>query len=495
MNEKTILEVRNMYKSFNVIQALKNVDFDLREGEIHVLCGENGAGKSTLMKILAGNYKANSGTVSIEGKQVEITSPLDAEHFGIAIVYQETSLSPTIAVYENMYLGRELNQRFGLLNKKLMITEAQKYLKIAGAHADPKALVSMLSVAEMQLVQIAKALSLNARIIIMDEPCSALSEKDSDNLFRILKNLKSQGISIIYIDHRMENIFKIGDRITVLRDGEKIGTRNIKDITQDEIIQMMVGRSIHNIYPKTNVFTDRVILTMDGFSNKRIHNVHLKVRAGEILGIGGLVGAGRSEIMRALFCLDEVKKGAVITLDSKEIEIKTPLDAIKHGIGYVPEDRKLQSLFLLKSVQFNSSIVCLDDYSRGMFVDSKLEKSAVSKYVDSLNIKAKTIAALVNELSGGNQQKVVLAKWLLMKNIKVLLLDEPTRGVDVGAKYEIYKLINQLSDQGIAIVMITSELPELIGLCDRIAVVRNGEISGVLDRCNFSQVNVMKLAV
>ncbi len=495
MEENVILEVKGVKKTFQAIQALKGVDFDLKAGEIHVLCGENGAGKSTLMKILAGNYSPDEGTIYIDGKKVTITDPLSAEKCGIAIVYQETSLSPTVSVYENIFLNKEMTGKLGLLDKKKMIAQCKKYLAMTQANVDPKALVSLLSVAEMQLVQIAKALSVNARIIIMDEPCSALSQKDSDNLFEILRGLRAKGIGIIYIDHRMENIFKIGDRITVFRDGEKIGTRGIGEITQDEVIQMMVGRSIKNIYVKTSTPQDRMVLDVKGLSNRRIHNVDFQVRAGEVLGLGGLVGAGRSEIIRALFGRDKVKKGAQVMLNGKQVTIRTPMDAIRNGIGYVPEDRKLQGLFLRLSVFFNASVVCLDDVSRGAFVRAKRVKANVDQYITSLGIKTRSGAALVSELSGGNQQKVVLAKWLMLQNINILLMDEPTRGVDVGAKYEIYKLISQLAERGIAIILITSELPELIGLCDRIAVIRQGEISGILDRSEFSQVGIMKLSV
>lgn len=490
-----ILEVKNMSKRFYATQALRNVDFKLKSGEIHILCGENGAGKSTLMKILAGNYRADSGEILLKGEKVLINTPLEAEQLGIAMVYQEASLSPTVSVFENIFLGREITYKGGLLNKRKMIAESDKYLEMAQANVAPKSLVSLLSVGEMQLVQIAKALSLQARIIIMDEPCSALSQKDSENLFGILKDLKNKGISIIYIDHRIENFFKIGDRITVLRDGEKIGTCDMNNVTQDEIISMMVGRNINNIYSKTSKPSDKIMLNISGFSNKRIQNIEVSVKEGEIFGLGGLVGAGRSEIMRAIFGLDRVEKGAKIELDGKTVTIHSPLDAIKLGIGYVPEDRKLQGLFLRKSVQFNSSIVCIDDMSKAIIMDIKKEKSIVKKYIKLLSIKTTDITTIINNLSGGNQQKVVLAKWLIMKNIKVLMLDEPTRGVDVGAKFEIYKIINQLASQGITILLVTSELPELLGLCDRIAVIRKGEIKGILERSDFSQVNVMKLCV
>jgi len=495
MAEKKLLQIQGISKSFHTVRALKKVDFELLEGEIHILCGENGAGKSTLMKILAGNYSADEGEIRIDGEVVHIANPRDAEKLGIAIVYQETSLSPTLTVYENIFLNREISFKGGLLNKKAMIRESKKYLDMVGAHVDPKSLVSLLSVAEMQLVQIAKALSLNARILIMDEPCSALSEKDSENLFGILKSLKAKGISTIYIDHRLENFFKIGDRVTVFRDGAMIGTRDIEGMDMDEIIHMMVGRSIDNIYPKTSTPGEKILLKMENFSNRRLKNVNLEVREGEILGLGGLVGAGRSEIMRALFGRDKADRGAKVTLDGEVVSIKSPLDAVRCGIGYVPEDRKLQGLFLRLSVRFNSSIVALDKLSKGIFVKRKQEVKDVDDYIASLNVKTRSATALINELSGGNQQKVVLAKWLMLDNIRVLLLDEPTRGVDVGAKYEIYKLINSLAEKGIAVILITSELPELLGLCDRIAVVRDGEISGVLNRDQFSQVNVMKLSV
>ena len=483
-----------MSKSFYGSYALKNVDFDLREGEVHILCGENGAGKSTLMKILSGNYHADGGEILLDGKPVHIQTPMDAEKYGIAIVYQEMSLSPTVSVAENTFLGRE-KVRCGLINRKEMYKETKKYLDIVGADVDPNRLVSLLTAAQMQFVQIARALSINARIIIMDEPCSSLSEKDSESLFDIIRDLRSKGISIIYIDHRMENFFKIGDRITILRDAERIDTCDIDKVTKDEIIQKMVGRSISNIYPKEGKLSDQVVLKVEGIQNKKLQDISFEVKAGEVFGLGGLVGAGRSEIVRAIFGADPVDKNAKIFIDGKEIKIKSISDAIHHGIAYIPEDRKRQGLVLTKSIPFNTSLACIERFLKGPFISMKRSRKPVQEVVAKLNIRYKGLNVRVLELSGGNQQKVVIAKWLLLEKMRVLLLDEPTRGIDVGAKYEIYKLIGELSRKGIAIVLITSELPELIGLCDRIAIVASGAIQATLDRAEFSQEKIISYCV
>lgn len=481
-------------KSFYGVRALNHVSFDLREGEIHALCGENGAGKSTLMKILSGNYTHEEGEIYIGNQKENIRNTTDAERLGIAIVYQELSLSPTVSIAENIYMGRE-PCKFKMIDKKKMRADAQRFLDIVKLKLNPDTLVGLLSVAQMQLVQIAKALSLNARILVMDEPCSSLGEEDSENLFQILEELKGQGIGIIYIDHRMDNIFRICDRVTILRDGSTIATNDIEMVSRDELIQMMVGRPISSIFPKTAVPLPDCVLEVERLSNDKLQNVGFTLHKGEILGLGGLVGAGRSEIMRAVFGIDKRSRNTIIRLDERDVKIRRPAQAIRAGIGYVPEDRKLEGLFLFRNVIFNTVIVFLKKYCRMSFVSDKKIKAATEKCVENLHIKAGNLSGFVNHLSGGNQQKVVLSKWLLMDDMKVLMLDEPTRGIDVGAKYEIYKLIDQLANDGVAVLIITSELSELIGICDRIAVVNNGKISKILNRDEFSQETIMKYCV
>lgn len=490
---KEVLKMQHISKHFGGVYALDDVSLNLLEGEVHVLCGENGAGKSTLMKILSGNYQEDAGTVEVNGSPVKITNPQVAEQLGISIVYQELSLSPTVTVAENIFMGREY-KRFGFIDRRRMAEQAKKYLDIVKADISPNELTGTLTVAQKQLVQIAKSLSSDARIIILDEPFSSLSEEDSENLFRVMHRLKDDGISIIYIDHRIDNFFRIGDRVTVLRDGRHIGTDSIKNLTKDGIIKMMVGRDIEHIYVKDSVPQDEVCFEVKGLSSSRIHDISFRVRKGEIYGLGGLVGAGRTEIVNAIYGIDRIKKGELI-LNGKSLKIRSSHDAVKHGIAYVSEDRKNKGLVQIKSVRFNASLVCLKDLSRKGFMAPRKEESAVGEYIRRLNVKTAGSGAVISSLSGGNQQKVVLAKWLMMKGLEVFLLDEPTRGIDVGAKLEIYKLINEMARSGIAIILITSELQELLALCDTISVIRNGRVSGVLSREEANQESVMKLCV
>jgi ABC-type sugar transport system ATPase subunit len=493
MNKDYLMELQKINKSFYGSYALHDVDFNLKEGEIHILCGENGAGKSTLMKILAGTYKKDSGQIYIDGELVKIESPMDAEKNGISIVFQELSLSPTVTVAENMFMNREFGKFF--INKKKMNLEAKKYLDMVGAKFSPDLLVRSLSVANMQLVQIAKSLSMNSKIIIMDEPCSSLTEDEANKLFGILLTLKNKGVSIIYIDHRIENFHKIGDRITVLRDAEIVDTLDIADTTKEQIIKLMVGRELNQVYMKTSRPQDQIALKVVEYTNKMIKNVSFEVRRGEVFGLAGLVGAGRSEICRAIFGVDKIQKTGRIYIDGQEIIIKKPLDAIRHGLGYVPEDRKLQSLVLFRTILFNMSLVFLNKMRKSPFINQRYEYKKVDEQIKRFNIKTMGKSAFVNELSGGNQQKVVLGRWLMIDDMKIFLLDEPTRGVDIGVKADIYKLIDRLANEGISIILVTSELPELIGLCDRIAVIRDGQISGILDRESFSQTKIMELCV
>ena len=489
-----MLEMKEICKKFGGIQALKNVDIDLYKGEVHAICGENGAGKSTLMKILAGNFSKDQGDIILNAKSIEIANPRDAELRGISIVHQELSLSPSISVAENIFLGREFKNKCGLIDKKKMAAKTREYLKLVNANINPNELVRTLTVAKQQLVQIAKSLSSNAKIIILDEPFSALSDEDSKNLFEVIIELKKSGIGIIYIDHRIENFFMIADRVTVLRDGEKVGTKKIEELNRNEIVKMMVGREVKDIYPKEHTTKDNFVFEVKELNNKKVKNVSFKVRQGEVLGLGGLVGAGRTETMNAIFGIDKIGRGEVF-VNGEKVKIGDSSDSVKNGIAYVPEDRKSKGLVLIKDVRFNSSLVCLKKFSSSGFINRKNEIATVKEFINKLNIKTSSYSAIISSLSGGNQQKVVLAKWLMMDDLKVILLDEPTRGIDVGAKFEIYKLINELAKSGIAIVLITSELQELMGLCDRIIVLKDGAISGELTRAEASQEAIMDLCV
>ncbi len=487
------IRLEGIGKSFYGVEVLRNIDLTFKTGEVHIVCGENGAGKSTLMKIIAGLYKPTVGDIYVDDELVKFNSTKDSEAIGISIVYQELSLCPTVSIAENIFLNHEFGKI--LVNKRKTREEALKYMNEVGLDINPDTLVQNISIAEMQMVQIAKAMSQNAKIIVLDEPCSSLTEEESEKLFALVRDLKSRGIGIIYIDHRLENFAKIGDRVTVLRDGSYIDTIGIEEASKDVVIQMMVGRKVSQLFANEHKVSDEVVLEVENLKNSRVDGVSFQVHAGEVFGLGGMVGAGRSEIMRAIFGADKISPKSRIVIGGKKIERNTPVKSIKSGIGYVPEDRKIQSLLLRKDPAYNMALAYLDLINKGAFVNKKETEKTVEEQTESLRIKIINKNCEVAELSGGNQQKIVMGKWLINKDIKVLLLDEPTRGVDVGVKAEIYKLIDQLAMQGVAIILVTSELPELIGLSDRIAVIRNGKISGTLEKSEFSQEKIMHLCV
>lgn len=487
------IKLENISKSFYGVEVLKDINLVFKTGEVHILCGENGAGKSTLIKIIAGLYKPSKGFLHIAGQKVVFNSTSESEKAGVAVVYQELSLCPTVSIAENIFLNREFGNIF--VNRRQMFEYSKKYLDEVGLKINPNILVKELSIAQMQLVQIAKALSQNAKFIILDEPTSSLTEDESNTLFDLIRELRTKGVGIIYIDHRIENFKKIGNKLTVLRDGVLIGTIDIAEADKDKIIHMMVGRKLSMLYHKTNVPTDKIVLKVENLVNNKIHDISFSVHAGEVFGLGGMVGAGRSEIIRAIFGADPVNSEGNVIINGEKIKNITPIKSIKHGIGYVPEDRKLQSLIIKKNPSFNISLAFLDLINKGIFAKNKKIEKETQKQIESLKVKMLSRNVEVAELSGGNQQKVVIGKWLINNHLKVLLLDEPTRGVDVGVKSEIYKLIDELANNGVAIVLVTSELPELIGLSDRIAIINNGEIAGVLEREEFSQEKIMKLGV
>ena len=489
----TFLQMHGIRKSFNGNEVLHSVDFEVREGEVHALIGENGAGKSTLMKILMGVYPSDSGSVMIDGVKTNFHSPKDSADAGIAMVSQELCPILDMTVAENIFVGKEIC-RNGFVCKKKQNERAREILATLGMTFPPDTLMRCLSISEMQMVEIAKNVSFGARIVIMDEPTSAITEKEVDRLFSVIRMLREQGISIVYISHRLEELFQISDRITVLRDGNMIATVDACGTTQEALISMMVGREISNIYPvATNVPKDDVCLSVEGLSRKgEFEDISFSLHKGERLGIAGLIGAGRSELVQTIFGERLPDKGRMM-LNGREIHIKSPADAIKLKIALITEDRKKYGLNLIGTVQDNLTSIIEDSLCHYGFFDNQESMRQASRMVSDLNIKVRSMKQLVGSLSGGNQQKIVLGKWLL-SDIDIFIFDEPTRGIDVGAKNEIYKLINRLASEDKGVIIISSEMPELIGLSDRIMVLHEGRLSGELSGDDISQENIMKLA-
>lgn len=486
--------MRGISKAFPGVQALSDVSFTLNAGEIHALVGENGAGKSTLMKVLTGGLRKDAGAILLRGRPVEITSPRGAIDQGIAIIHQELTLIPYLTVAQNIYLGREpRGPAPGAVNWGALNRQASQLLARLGLDFRPTMLVSDLSIAQRQMVEIAKALSLNASIIAMDEPTSALSEREVEALFAFIRQLRSQGVGLIYISHRMAEIFALAERVTVMRDGRCVGTAPTSALTEARIINMMVGRTLGELYPKTAAPQPEVVLAVQGLRRgKELQDISFVLHRGEVLGLAGLVGAGRTFVARALFGADPVEAGK-IWLAGQPVRIGSPRQAIRLGIGFVPEDRKAQGLFLGMAVRHNISVTILSALSRLGVVDNRRRDALAKRYVDELGVRTPSIAQRVRNLSGGNQQKVVIARWLIL-NPKVLLLDEPTRGIDVGAKAEIYALISALAAQGMGILMISSELPEVLGISDRILVMREGKLMAEFSRAEATQDAVMTAA-
>lgn len=502
MGNKKILEMRSITKTFPGVKALDHVTFEAYSGEVLALVGENGAGKSTLMKVLSGSYPASSytGEIYVDGQKHEFANTAQSETAGIAMIYQEISMHLDLSIAENIFLGR-WQKKGSFIDWKTINAEAKKYLDMVHLDISPATKMRVLGASQQQLVSIARALSKEPKILVLDEPTSPLTKMESENLFQILKELKQKGVAMILISHKLDEVFANSDRITVLRDGQTISSHLIADIDPDKVVAEMVGREINDYYPKEKVPIGDVVMEAKNYTvphpfaaNKNIvEDVSFYVRAGEILAFSGLVGSGRSETMNAIFGKCEKKSGQVF-VNGKEIRVKSPKDAIDAGIALVTEDRKADGLVLEHSIETNSVLVALDDLFPSSFVNYKKERDEAGKYFDSLKIKAPSMATLTGQLSGGNQQKVVLAKWL-MKGPKVLILDEPTRGIDVGAKAEIYKIMVDLARQGVAIVMISSELPEILNMADRIVVLAEGHVKGeiVVDE-STTQEEVMNLA-
>lgn len=492
-NPQNILQVQNISKSFLGVKALDNIQFELKQGEVHALMGENGAGKSTFMKILMGLLQPDSGEIIFEGETLKSNNVHENLQKGISMIHQEILVVPELTVGQNIFLGREINFR-NWLNDKAINQKAQELLNLIGVEINATTKIKNLSIAEMQMVEIAKAISNNAKVIIMDEPTSALSDKEVSLLFKIIKDLKQKGVAIIYISHKMDEIYEITDRITVLRDGKYIATKNTNELDKNALIALMVGREIDNLFPEKNLIRGDMVLSVQSLNKKgKFEDINFEVHAGEVLGIAGLMGAGRTEIARAIFGLDKYDSGEII-LKGNKIEIKSPKEAIENGIGYVSEDRKVLGFIPALSINENISLSSLANFSKAWFVNSTNEKEASTQLANDLKIKSTGINQKVMNLSGGNQQKVVIGK-VLLTSPSLIILDEPTRGVDVGAKFEIYKLINQLTEKGIAVIMISSELPEILGMSDRILVLSKGKQTALLSKKEATQEKIMHYAV
>ena len=495
MENKVILKAENITKTFPGVKALSNVSFDLRGGEVHILMGENGAGKSTLMKIFSGMYHPDSGRIIVDGKEVEIHSTEDSLKLGISIIYQEFNLVPDITVAQNIFLNREPLNKFGSIDYKKMNSDAAHYLSLVRSSIKPTDLVRTLGVAQQQLVEIAKALSQNAKILIMDEPTAALSENEINTLFEIIRDLTAKGVGIIYISHRLQELDEIGNRVTILRDGETISTDDKENITVDEIIKRMVGRTVSNKRVReTNTRKDNVALDVKNLtSGSAVKNVSLSVNEGEIVAIAGLVGAGRTELVHAIFGIDKADSGSV-SVYGKEIEKRTPKKCIKSGMGLLSESRKENGLALTLPIRENITAAMLDKVSKFGYLDIKKEEKVASDYIKLLDIVCPGSYQWPLYLSGGNQQKVVLAKWLFSEP-KILIFDEPTRGIDVGAKNEIYRLMDNLAQNGVSILMASSDLLEIMTIADRVLVMREGKIVKDMPIEEASQERIASYAV
>lgn len=492
--KQELLRMEKIYKSFPGVDALKDVSISINKGEVMALTGENGAGKSTLINILSGLYQKDSGEIYFEGKPVNITSPLDAQKMDISAIHQELNLMPNLSIGENIFIAREKRRLNILLDKKKTNNDASDLMKLVGLEINSTTLVKDLSIAQRQMVEVAKALSVNSKLIIMDEPTSSLTDREVEILMGIIRKLRDQGVSIIYISHKLSEIFDIADRITVLRDGNTIGTVDIRECSEEMLIQMMVGRELKDIFAKTESKIGEYVFEVKNItSGKMVKNASFKLKKGEILGFAGLVGSGRSELMRAIYGIDKMDQGEVF-LDGEKISIRHPSQAIKHGLGFVPEDRKLQGLILGMAVRENITLSSLGKVSNYCFIKPSSEKAVSVGFIEKLSIKTPNQEQKVLNLSGGNQQKVVIAKWLAISP-KILILDEPTKGVDVGAKKEIHHLMSKLTQEGVSVIMISSELPEILGMSDRIVVMHKGVIKGEFLRGEATQEKILSLAL
>lgn len=493
VTEEIKLRVSNIEKSFPGVKALDRINFSVRKGVVHALCGENGAGKSTLMKIINGIYKPDAGQIFIDGNKVRIQNPIQARKYGIAMIAQELNYVPEMTVEENLFLGRLPVNKVGGVDWKKLRRQTEAFLEAENLSYRPDQKMKTLTVSNIQMLEIIKAISNNAQIIVMDEPTSAITQKEVDMLFRKIAELKAQGVSIIYISHKMDEVFQIADDITVLRDGTVVESHPAVKLDIEKVIALMVGRKMENVYPKGKaVLGEKIFEVKDLYSAGTFKNINFHVRKGEIIGFAGLVGAGRTELMRSIFGLDGYTSGEIIK-DGKKIQIRKVADSIRKNIVMLSEDRRRYGIFPVRSVRENASISSLEKIIYNGFAHEKEEKKLVNQYFKKMNVRTPSMETAIRSLSGGNQQKVLLAKWMIC-NPDVMILDEPTRGIDVGAKFEIYKLMTEIAENGKAVIMVSSELPELIGMCDRIYIMNQGRITGELQQKEFSQEAIMKYA-
>lgn len=490
-----ILSIKNISKAFPGVKALDGVNLHLYEGKVMALLGENGAGKSTLMKIISGVYTLDSGEIVYQGKPVTFKNPREAQQEGITIIHQELNLIKELSIAENIFLGREPVQVIGKIDWKKLYSESEALMGRLGLKRSPKTLVGELSIAEQQLVEIAKAISFNAKVIIMDEPTDALTEAETERLFKLIKDLRAENKAVVFISHRLEEIFEICDQLTILRDGKPVCEAEVSDFTKEMIIEKMVGRKLEEQYPYIEAKKDtEMVLTVSHLNNEHVTDISFELKAGEVLGVSGLVGSGRTELAKTLYGLYPVVSGD-ISLSGKEVRFKSPQEALKMGLAYISEDRKSEGLVLGLSVAENMTLSCLSQFVGKIGnISHKKEKSVVEDYIGKMSIKTPSQSQIIKLLSGGNQQKVAIAKGILNQP-KVLILDEPTRGVDVGAKKEIYEIINQLKAEGMGIIVISSEMPELLGISDKIMVVHEGRNKGILSREEASQERIMSVAL
>jgi rhamnose transport system ATP-binding protein len=487
-----ILELKKVTKRFSGVEVLHEVSFSLKPGEIHALLGENGAGKSTLVKVMTGVHQPDGGEIYLDGKQVHFENPLQSREAGIAAIYQELSLFPDLDVAENIFVGRQPLAAGGRIDWRKLYDEAGKLLDSLGVHLDLKQKMRTLSIAQQQMVEIARAFSINARILIMDEPTSSLTLNEVADLFRLVRRLRDGGTAVIFISHRLEELFELADRVTVLRDGTYIDTRALSEVNRDDLIRLMVGRTISNLFPKQDVKPGEVMLEVENLTGGAFENISFQLRRGEILGMAGLVGAGRTEVARAIFGVEPPVSGK-IKVNGKEVKINSSQEAIKLGLAYVPEDRQTHGLITPMNITSNISLPLLNQFSSGGWVHSKEERQSTLDAARQMEVRASNIWQKARELSGGNQQKVVLAKWLSTKP-QILILDEPTRGIDVGTKAAVHALMSKLAAEGLAILMISSELPEILGMSDRIIVMHEGEMTAHFTRAEATQEKIMSAA-
>jgi len=492
VDEKYLLEMKGICKSFPGVKALQNVSLQLKAGEVHALLGENGAGKSTLIKVLGGIYHAEEGEIYIDGEKKKIDGVVAARQAGISIVHQELVLVPYMTVAENIFLGREPGNKMNI-NRRQMSEDAQKLLDAYDMNIDADVLVERLTIAQQQMVEIVKAISFNSKILVMDEPTSSISDKEVGALFETMRTLTKKGVGIIYISHKMSELEEICDRVTIMRDGQTVGTRVVGETNKDELIALMVGRELTNYYTRDYLKPGEVLLKCEHISDgKMAQDASFELRKGEIIGFAGLVGAGRSETMKAIFGLAPHMTGDIY-VEGQKVTIKSPIDALKYGIALVPESRKEEGLYKVQSVRFNSTIEVLGQFIKNLTVDAKKEEKITQTYIDMMATKTPSQEQMIGNLSGGNQQKVMIGRWLAT-DPKILILDEPTRGVDVGAKAEIYTIMNELVKKGMSIIMISSELPEIINMSDRVYVMNEGRVTGCLDHESVTQESIMQLA-